>query len=65
MTDSKRYQSKIVFLGLLCALILLASCTSKPKESKDVRRYPIEGKVIAVNHRPRRSRCNTRRFPAT
>ena len=49
MTDSKPYQPKIVFLGLLCALVLLASCTSKPKEPKDVRRYPIEGKVIAVD----------------
>ena len=49
MTDSKPYQPKIVFLGLLCALVLLASCASKPKEPKDVRRYPIEGKVIAVD----------------
>jgi protein SCO1/2 len=49
MTDSKPYQPKIVFLGLLCVLVLLASCASKPKEPKDVRRYPIEGKVIAVD----------------
>jgi len=53
MTDSGRYQPKIVFFGLLCALVLLACCTSKPKESKDVQRYPIEGKVIAVD-RPKK-----------
>jgi protein SCO1/2 len=51
MTDSKRYQPKISFggFGLLCVLVLLVSCTSKPKEPKNVQRYPIEGKVIAVN----------------
>lgn len=49
MTDSRRYPPKIVFFGLLCALVLLASCTSKPQEQKNVRRYPIEGKVIAVD----------------
>jgi len=49
MTDSRRYPPKFVFFGLLCALVLLATCTSKPKEQKNVRRYPIEGKVIAVD----------------
>jgi protein SCO1/2 len=49
MTVSNRYQPKIVFFGLLCALVLLAGCTSKPKEPQNVQRYPIEGKVIAVN----------------
>jgi len=49
MTDSRRYQPKTVFFGLLCALVLLASCTSQPKEPKNVRRYPIEGKIIAVD----------------
>src|SRR5271169_3705937 len=63
MTDSRRYQPKIVFFGLLCALLLLAACTSRPEEPKDVRRYPIEGKIVAVNQPTKEITLQHREIP--
>ncbi len=60
MTDSGHCRPNIVFFGLFCALVLLASCTSKPKE---VQRYPIEGRVIAVDQGKKEITLQHREIP--
>ena len=63
MNDSRRYQSGIFFFALLCTFLLLVSCTSKPKEPKDVRRYPIDGKVVAVDKAKKEITLQHREIP--
>jgi protein SCO1/2 len=63
MTDFRGYSSKTVFFALLCTFLLLVSCTSKPREPKDVRRYPIDGKVIAVDKAKKEITLQHREIP--
>jgi protein SCO1/2 len=63
MARCERYQAKSLFFALFCAFVLLASCTSKPKEPVDVRRYPIEGKVIALDQPKKQITLQHREIP--
>jgi len=63
MSCSGQHQPRTAVFFILTALVLLASCTSKPKELADVRRFPIEGKVIAVNQPAKEITLQHREIP--
>jgi len=56
-------QSKAVFFALLCTSLLFVSCTSKPSELKNARRYPIDGKVVAVDKAKKEITLQHREIP--